>query len=178
MVESRPFSIVFVAGVHGVGKTTFSTALARATGVEHVAASTLIKAARQQSDKRVKDVASNQDELVAALKSYSCHATVLLLDGHFCLIGAGDHLVDVPTATFEAIAPTALILLCADSEAIVSRCVKRDGRALPLDLIVRLQDREPKRATQLSKVLSVPLLALNEPFDQARAMALVGAIGG
>ncbi|MBK5007366.1 AAA family ATPase [Pseudomonas sp. S32] len=81
--------IVFVAGVHGVGKTHLCQALATKTGLRHATASQLIREATQsvswKNDKVVTDIESNQDALIVAVDEIMQHEDVLILDGHFVL---------------------------------------------------------------------------------------------
>ena len=63
--------IVFVGGIHGVGKTYLGEPVAKTLGVRHATASQLIREERGLqswgSDKRVSDINDNQRALVSAM---------------------------------------------------------------------------------------------------------------
>lgn len=81
---------IFVAGVHGVGKTYLASRLPSTLGLIHTSASKLIKEERAMPswgvDKRVSDVDANQIALAAAVKRHNDAGVQLLLDGHFVLL--------------------------------------------------------------------------------------------
>lgn len=175
MKPQRPISLVFIGGVHGVGKTTFSSLVAHEFGADHTSASALIKSARNRNDKRVTDVAGNQDELISGLNDYECTRCTLLLDGHFCLLSEDDTVVDVPEATFQSLNPRAIILLTAEPDVILARTKTRGGRTLPEALSGELQDRQRLRARRIASRLKAPLLELGDPFPSDRAVAFLNA---
>lgn len=59
-------SVIFVCGVHGVGKTTFCQRLAKTLNIPHFSASALIRekasyaVSEKSGDKQVKDIDANQ----------------------------------------------------------------------------------------------------------------------
>lgn len=81
--------IIFVSGVHGVGKTTLCKKIASRYKIEHFSASNLIakeKAEEHLQNKQVENITGNQDFLVTAINKYFKNETWYLLDGHFCLL--------------------------------------------------------------------------------------------
>ena len=63
--------IVFIAGVHGVGKTTLCNELAARFNIEHFSASNLIAREKEEEhlrNKRVENIAGNQGEHVIILE--------------------------------------------------------------------------------------------------------------
>ena len=81
---------VFVAGIHGVGKTYVAGRLPPSYGLLHTSASKLIREERAlpewNTDKRVADVDENQVALASAVARYNGKGGRLLLDGHFILL--------------------------------------------------------------------------------------------
>lgn len=64
-------NIIFIGGIHGVGKSFQCAKACEQLGVTHLVAGDLLKAEKQQSagtDKRVTSVGQNQDVLVRALE--------------------------------------------------------------------------------------------------------------
>ena len=80
-------TIIFVGGVHGVGKTTFCQRLAAESGYSHFAASSLIKQKKETAistvSKNVTDIPSNQELLLEAISDLE--ASIIILDGHFTI---------------------------------------------------------------------------------------------
>ena len=81
---------IFVAGIHGVGKTYLASHAASGSGMTHTSASKLIKEERGQAtwsaDKRVAEVDANQQALAKAIRRHNELGIKLLLDGHFVLL--------------------------------------------------------------------------------------------
>ncbi|NTU81950.1 MAG: AAA family ATPase [Chloroflexales bacterium] len=152
--------IIFVAGIHGVGKTSFCQQVAAALAFDHISASTLIQRAKQRAVERhkaVADVSQNQDILIAGLRAYKWAAPALLLDGHFCLLTKANAIEPVPIATFEQLGPVAVILLHAPIAIIQQRLQLRDSVAYSLDLLDAFQAAETQQADRVCAALDVPL---------------------
>ena len=78
--------IVFIGGVHGVGKTTLCNELAARFNIEHFSASNLIAREKEEEhlrNKQVENIAGNQDHLVVAINKYFNSTSWYLLDGHW-----------------------------------------------------------------------------------------------
>lgn len=91
--------IIFVGGVHGVGKTTLCDDLAAKFNIEHFSASTLIAREKEEEhlrSKRVDNIAKNQDHLVVAINKYFNSTSWYLLDGHFCLLNKDNKITQIP----------------------------------------------------------------------------------
>lgn len=167
--------IVFIAGIHGVGKTWFCQQVANALALDHISASTLIRRARQQSTddhKAVADVAQNQDVLIAALHRHQWQSPALLLDGHFCLLTLDNTIQAVPNSTFRQMNPALVILLHAPVSIIHQRLQVRDQRTLPLDDLTALQTAEMRHAQAVCVELSIPLQTMSSS-DVAEACASI-----
>lgn len=150
--------LLFVGGVHGVGKNTFCQKLSKALGYRHYSASDLIKEEKQalvDIDKVVVDPNLNQDCLIKAInkipKKYK-----LLIDGHFCLQGT-DGLFYVPKELFKTIKVSSIILLLEKAEIIRDRLLDRDQMKKSIEDIERFQKAEELRAIEVSNYINVPL---------------------
>lgn len=161
--------VVFVAGVHGVGKTFLCERFAAETGIMHSSASSLIKgelkSANWESDKLVSDIESNQIALTKAVNNLTENHPKLLLDGHFVLKDSAENLVDVTENTFKNLSLSAIVLIEAPSEIVNDRLLSRDKNTSTGDTSTFLE-AEKKRAIYISTTLSVPLIILNQPSNQ------------
>lgn len=161
--------LVFVGGVHGVGKTTFCKSLAARIGYEHVTASQLIKeqkAVAISATKEVLDIADNQKLLLTALAQKKAQGHSLLLDGHFTLIAQGGNIQAIDKQVFADIAPQYIIMLHDTPEAIAKRLVKRDGVNVCIDSVANRQVGEMDHARLVAAHLGIGIYVVN-PTEHA-----------
>lgn len=83
--------LVFLGGVHGVGKTTICEQLTSKYQIDHYSASNLIRSeqalAISRNSKKVSDVDSNQNLLLNAVSKLMLDPSrQVVLDGHFTLV--------------------------------------------------------------------------------------------
>jgi adenylate kinase len=150
--------LVFVGGVHGVGKTTFCKSLVAKIGYEHVTASQLIKEQRAtaiSSTKEVADIADNQKLLLTALAQRRESGGVLLLDGHFTLITQTGDIQEIDKQVFANIAPNAIIMLHDTPEAIAARLMQRDDVTISIDSISHRQAKEITHGQAIAAYLGI-----------------------
>lgn len=154
--------IIFIAGIHGVGKTTYCNQLSEKTGFSHYSASELIKRIKKDSetvkDKRVRNIEGNQDILIDAIDKYIDKASVTLLDGHFCLLDSNLEVTAIPKATFEHIRLLAIITLHDTVESIAKKLTGRDGIVYDPALLSRFQDEEINYSRDIATSLGLPSL--------------------
>lgn len=152
--------MIFISGVHGVGKSYFCNLVKDATGIECFSASSLIKERKKQgfpADKRVDNIDENQSYLLAAVDALRASLGEFLLDGHFCLLNTEGMITRIPLDTFTTLKPEAIILLTENPEVIAKRRQKRDGVDHKTSDIKVFQDEEIKYAEEVSELLNVPL---------------------
>lgn len=144
-------NIIFICGVHGVGKGTLSRELSSILGVRAYSASDIIKSNSSyiENSKLVSSSNSNQLALIKGLQTIPDDK--LLLDGHFCLLSNNSDVLDIEYEVFDAIAPQLVIYVYTDAQEISRRLLERDGIAPNVSIISKLQDREKLRAVQFSK---------------------------
>ncbi len=147
--------IIFLGGVHAVGKTSFSQNLENYFKFEAYSASKLVK--HTSSAKEVSSVKDNQNVLIDALRKQITTVETILLDGHFCLQTKKGNIENVPLSTFQCISPKAIILLILDPIIISERFFERDGVYKSPDFIKIFQEQEIDRASIVSETLSIPL---------------------
>lgn len=150
--------IIFVGGIHGVGKSTICAQVCSGFGIEHLVAGELIRAQRNappSKTKVVSGVGENQDLLVQALRGVLKGGQTYLLDGHFALLTANGVITDIPVDTFQAIAPVGVALVFGDPERIAARLSSRDGNAYDVALLRSLQERERAHGLQVCDSLRV-----------------------
>ncbi len=152
--------IIFIGGIHGVGKTLMCKRLEERKPVSHYSAGQLIMELKDEkldgTDKTVKDINGNQDLLISAIEKYVSTDSLALLDGHFCLLNANNEVKRIPIETFRRIAPRAIIVLFDSVENILRRISGRDGVSYDYQLMSYFQDEEINYARYVAKCLNVP----------------------
>jgi len=155
--------IVFLAGVHGVGKGSLADYLSKKYVVPNYSSSTLIKLEKNKpvaSFKRVLGPTENQDYLVKALNKLDTNSKRIILDGHFVLLTA-EGFFEVPFSLFECLPIDSIILKTLDENIIYNRLLLRDGNAPEIDALRELQTREIERAKEVASLLKVNLIVVD-----------------
>ena len=165
-------TVIFVAGVHGVGKSTFSKALSEATGIPSFSAGKLIADRRKNTpppDRHVADVPKNQDALVEAICRLPGNPTTIILDGHFCVRDATGGIKRIPFATYQALRVKLAMVLCSDVRTIQNQLQQRDGMAPPIEELEAFQRAEIEYGEKVASDLGIPFSSLNaSEIDNAR----------
>ena len=152
--------MIFISGVHGVGKSYFCNLVKAATGIECFTASSLIRERKKQgfpADKLVADIDENQLYLLAAVDDLRSNLGEFLLDGHFCLLNAEGVISRISLDIFTTLKPETIILLTESPDVIAKRRQERDNVVHNASDIKAFQDEEIKYAKEVAELLGVPL---------------------
>lgn len=172
----RNSRIVLIGGVHGVGKSELCKELSVRLGVDHVTASQLIKQYTNRSvdnQKQVDSLIDNQTLLIKALYHYRSSSSGIILDGHFCLLGQGYIIQEIPVTVFRKIRMSAAVVLTGYPNIIQSRLQSRGNPVFPLGLIEQFQSSEIHHATLVCQTLAIPILILDPQPDMDEATAFL-----
>ena len=151
-------NIVFIGGIHGVGKSTICRQICGEVKLEYLSASELIKWKDINEDvqnKKVKNIPATQDRLIIGLTNTVQENKFYLLDGHYCLLNSENEIVNIPLDTFKLINPISLNIVLGDINEIKNKLEKRDNRPYDQELLNRMQESELNYARHLSKTLGV-----------------------
>lgn len=164
-------SVIFLAGVHGVGKGFLGTPVANALGISHFTASQLIREEKGQAtwgmDKKTSDLDGNQLALIRAVGQRRLTHPSILLDGHFVLRNAQGVLTLLATTVFKELHLTGVILLTEGENIIASRLAMRDKGTTNVQAISELAEAELTHAQAVCRELGVPLKILNKPTEKS-----------
>lgn len=174
--------IIFVGGVHGVGKSSACKRAAAITGVAYHTASEIIRAEsgaiRMHETKEVRDVGSNQSLLLQGVKKLSAAlGDKFLLDGHFTLVGSGGGIERIPEGVFLPLGLDAVVVFRDRPDNIAIRLQERDGRAWSASRIAAQQDAEVEHAQEVARSNGIPLVSL-EAFDIQGLVNAISTIWG
>ena len=161
--------IIFVGGVHGVGKSNCCQHISERTGLQWFMASALIKAEMQSAvalgSKGVVDPIGNQELLLRGVRNcMSPDQGRALLDGHFTLLNVDGEIVVVDIDVFVRLGLERIIVIRGDAAEICSRLRERDGQDWSIVKISAHQDAEIKQAHEIATKLRIPILLI-EAFD-------------
>lgn len=155
-------NIIFLAGVHGVGKSTMCASALKNLPVELLSSSELLKWTEISSveNKKVADISATQNRLIEGLRNAIDYDKRYVLDGHFCLLNGAGVVERIPFETFRAINPSGIVVLTDNPGQIVRRLKNRDKALYSSAMISSFQTEEVAYAKEVSDVLSVPLLEI------------------
>ena len=161
--------MILLAGIHGVGKTTFCNDIAKSLGIKYYIASQLIEEnsnIKINRDKKVNNISHNQRILEAVLNKIQKENTHFILDGHFCLINADGEIERIDIEIFKRINPSAIIVITADTEVIMLRNKERFSLDMTEEFVENFQKEEIKYAIYVGHNLNIPVKILKEnEFD-------------
>lgn len=162
-LENR--NIIFIGGIHGVGKSYLCEELKSIYGFVHLSSSVVMKW-DQMTGKEVDNVDDSQQKLIINLRKLIEWDKKYLLDGHYCLINRKHQLQRIPIATFKEINPYAIVILEEEPNVILNRRLKRDGVHLDLDFIANFQKEEEKYAQEVAIELGVKFVVYHNGRDK------------
>lgn len=169
---------VFIAGIHGVGKSYLASCAALKISMVHTSASKLIKQERTlvtwNDDKRVSDVDANQCALVAAVRRHNEGGVRLLLDGHFVLLNDSGEMIRLNEDVFAELNLKRVILIEAEPKIVAQRIVLRDQRQVTLDHLKSFLLAEREQAESVCEKLDIPLAILSSPSEEEFMTAVLG----
>jgi predicted transcriptional regulator/adenylate kinase len=156
---SVEFQMLFMGGIHGVGKSTICSEIFEGYGYKCVSASSLISAYGRKSDndKRVDQIDENQSVLLEALNQAKAKNWRLLLDGHFTLINGQGVVEPIDIEVFRAMKPNQLILIKTKPDEIANRLQSRDKKSFTISFLSQFQEAEEAHARYVAKNLGLPL---------------------
>lgn len=157
---------VFIAGVHGVGKTHYTNIIVnKYKCFNRVSASSLIKEDIDISDstKQVSDIEYNQKVMIKNfLKLRENTESIFLFDGHFVLIDEQKKICEISVDVFNSLHFNEIILFIDNIKNIYNRLMTRDNNSdLNLSQLSKMQEQEILRAKVVSKQLNLSLHIIN-----------------
>lgn len=168
--------IIFVSGIHGVGKTYLCNIIEKELGIKNYSASQLIAERREKGfspDKFVSDIDDNQVLLLNAINELRQVGQEFILDGHFCLLNEKGVVTRIPMETYTLLKPDTMILLLENPKIIVERRFQRDGIRQDECAINEFQCAEKAYATEIAEKLNIPLEVSNGASDFGRIVKVL-----
>lgn len=173
--------MIFVSGVHAVGKTYFCNIVKERLGIKNYSSSQLIAERRKKdflADKHVADINDNQILLLDVINELRMAGEEFILDGHFCLLDVEGAITKIPMETYFSLKPDIMILLLEDPKIIAERRFQRDGIQQDECAIADFQEAGKVYAAEIAKQLNIPLEISNGVSDLERIVELIKIRGG
>ena len=159
--------IIFVGGVHGVGKSTACDEVCPPLGIALLGASSLIEQgfqangvhkAVEEADKRIPaDLALNQEMLAQGFRKSFKPNHKHLFAGHFVLATKAGTFVNVPEETFQEISPLALVVCLNNVDELKRRASGKKGlQQYSARWWHEFQEKEKLQASRMGKKLGIP----------------------
>lgn len=158
--------VIFLSGIHGVGKGFISKQIEKEINIPIYEASKLIRlnGGLIDKNKKVNNVNSNQNLLVDSINNLVEH-DIFILDGHTSLINKENIIESINIDIFRKINIIGIVSIYDDVNIISERLYKRDNINFDKILLDNLQKSELLNTKKLSEELGIPLLSFKNGDD-------------
>lgn len=165
-------SMIFMGGIHGVGKSTNCENIFRPAGYHCVTASSLLAQHEEMNDigKIVNDVSRNQNIILGQLQARKESYPRVLMDGHFTLINKNGEIEPIELEVFRHINAHRLILIKDNPKFVTERLRRRDSSEWSVDFVSHFQRQEEDHARRISNELGIPLEVFTNSKSDISAM--------
>lgn len=153
-------NLIFMGGIHGVGKTTICTELSQRYSLSSFSASKIISDVKKQSftsNKQIADIDENQDFLIQGIEQLEVTSKINIIDGHFCLIDKKENISRIPKEVFIRLNPILLIVVIDTVSKIIDRLQMRDKLDYTPLFVESFQNEEIKYAKLIAEILDKQL---------------------
>lgn len=165
--------VIFLAGVHGVGKGYVGEPVAKRLGIRYAKASELIQLEKGRAtwtaEKHVAEIEDNQEALCRSVRRLMETEISILLDGHFVLRDTLGNPQKLPMSLFSKLPIVAAVLLQVDSTTVAARLQARDRIMRDRSDVQNLADAESDHANSVCTELRIPLYSLFGPTEDRLA---------
>ena len=172
-------SVIFIAGAYGVGKSTLCDKITRNCHIKNYSASELISAINGEkygASKTVRDKDLNQEILIDEIEKRLFDENLIILAGHFCIIGKEGSIEELPKQVFGRMHISAIILLEADSNTVIKNLMVRDAKPYSERQIKDLMSLERECAVDCANTHNLPLFVLDMSFSELDERRAIGFI--
>ncbi len=158
--------IIFLSGIHGVGKGYIAKQIKKEINISIYEASDLIRLNGVSTDekKKVNNVKLNQELLINSINNLTCNET-FILNGHTCLLTSDNKIESIDISYFKKIHIIGIISVYDDINIIEDRLYERDNIHFDKITLNNLQNAEIENTKQLSEKLRIPLLLFKNGND-------------
>lgn len=165
--------MIFVGGVHCVGKTYFCKQINKMVGINSYTVSDLIYDTENTlyRDKRVENINKNQEILLERVSKIKDKE--FLLDGHFCLLDKEESIIKIPYDIFKKLQPNKIVIITDEPKTIVTRRRDRDDVIVKKSKIVQFQNIEIEYAIDVANKLGIPYFIFDNGQDYFKVIDFI-----
>lgn len=155
--------MIFVCGIHGVGKTYYCQKKSEEFGIPYFTASNLIKKKNNQGfkEKKVYDISINQKILIEEVQKVQRQQNNFILDGHLCLLDMKGKIQKVQIEVLSKMNIESLVVIIDGVKEIQDKIWKRDGIKYETKFLEFFQNEEVKYAKKVASQLNIDLIITN-----------------
>lgn len=155
--------MIFVCGVHGVGKDLYCEKLSADKGIPFYSAGNLISYIKK--DKKVDCVDKNQNILIEKVSQLEKSGQNIILAGHCCLINGEGSVERIGLKVFKKMNISEIIVLTLTPERIVFNLKKRDNQEWDINFVKSFQEEEIKYSKEISEILGIGYHIVNNDLN-------------
>lgn len=152
-------NIIFIGGIHGVGKSTICRNSCASHSLNYLSASEVLKwndVRLTENNKNVPDLNITQERLISGLRQVVDKKEKYILDGHFCLFNLDGIVQKIPIETFRLINPIEIVVIVGSPMEIANRLVARDGKNYSHIQLDKMQEIETQYGKKVANLLEIP----------------------
>jgi adenylate kinase len=157
--------IIFIGGIHGVGKTTLCSQILKKIDINYYSASALIKQLEvgliSDKSKNIANINKNQDRLITAIDNYVDKTNICMMDGHFCLFDLDQNITKVPEKFFKKIKLSSIVVVYDDVKNIQHKNNNRDAIIYNEKLLDNFQRQELSHSKYIAEKLKIPYVTFD-----------------
>lgn len=160
--------IIFIGGIHGVGKGTLCGKLKERYTIPHFSSSDLLKwnEISSKENKLVENFQSTQERLINGIEKKISPKILTLLDGHFCLLNKLGIPEKIAIETFLQINPIAIAVVTENIKIVKKRLESRDSKLYSAETLSEMQSMEIDYGLKISKKLNIPFFETGNKFQK------------
>lgn len=160
--------IIFLGGIHGVGKGTLCAKLKLKYDILHFSASKLIKWTEisPPKNKQVVNFNLTQERLIKGIEENIPQDRFVILDGHFSLLNKKGQPEIINEETFYKINPIAVAVILEDINTVSERLSKRDSITYNKEILTVMQKMELNQAKKISSYLQIPFYKIHKQINE------------
>ena len=155
--------MIFLGGVHGVGKSSLCLKMHKRTGIPYYTASELIRnfnKDRMTQSKLTRNIDDNQHILLECVEQISDRE--FILDGHLCLLNENQQIRTIDRFIIKQLNPSLILIKTSMPNEIRKRLIERDCQDYDVELITRFQDAELNNAQEMADYLDIPMAEITD----------------
>ena len=167
--------MIFVTGVHGVGKTVYSELLSKSLGIQKYSSGEILITAgiQKKADKSVKNVMDNQKILIKEIREKRRHTSDFILDGHLTLINGLGEFERIECRIFQELGITEIIYLLKNTSVVRKQLHDRDGIYWNEKFIKEFVKYDLQYAAIVAERLNIPLHVIKNAMPETRSRAII-----